>query len=53
VDALYGLTEPREELLMLPRDVTRYLQGFRYYIGLAEQQAIERFRHCLQQLQGA
>lgn len=53
VDALYGLTEPREELLMLPRDVARYLQGFRYFIGLAEQQAIDRFRHCLQQLQGA
>jgi chorismate dehydratase len=53
VDALFGLAEPREELLMLPRDVARYLQGFRYYIGLNEQQAMDRFRHCLQQLQCA
>jgi len=50
VEALYELTEPREDLLMLPRDVTRYIRGFRYYIGLSEQQAIERFQHYLQQL---
>jgi len=35
---------------MLPRDVTRYIRSFRYYIGLSEQQAIEQFRHYLQQL---
>jgi chorismate dehydratase len=51
VDALFGLAEPREELLMFPRDITRYIQGFRYYIGMAEQQAIDRFRHYLQQLE--
>jgi predicted solute-binding protein len=52
VDALYQTAEPREDLLMLPRDIVRYVRGFRYYIGLSEQQAIEQFRHCLQQLDG-
>lgn len=52
VDALYQASEPREDLLMLPRDIARYVRGFRYYIGLAEQQAIDRFRHYLQQLDG-
>jgi len=50
VDALYGISEPREDLLMLPRDITRYIRGFRYYIGLSEQHAIDQFRHYLQQL---
>jgi chorismate dehydratase len=50
VDALYHLSQPREDLLMLPRDIVRYIQGFRYYIGLSEQQAIERFRQYLTQL---
>jgi chorismate dehydratase len=52
VDLLYRVAEPREDLLMLPRDIVRYVHGFRYYIGLAEQQAIERFQQCLQQLEG-
>jgi chorismate dehydratase len=50
VDALYHLSQPREDLLMLPRDIVRYIQGFRYYIGLSEQQAIEQFQHYLAQL---
>lgn len=52
VDTLFALAEPREELLMLPRDIARYIQGFHYYIGLAEQRSMEQFQHCLQQLQG-
>ena len=52
VDALSQLSEPREDLLMLPRDISRYIRGFRYYIGLSEQQAIEQFRSSLQQLDG-
>ena len=50
VDALCQLAEPREDLLMLPRDIATYIQGFRYYIGRAEQQAIDLFRRYLQQL---
>ena len=52
VDALYHLAEPREELLMLPRDIVKYIQGFRYYIGLSEQLAIDQFRHLLHQFDG-
>ena len=51
VDALYGISEPREDLLMLPRDIAQYIRGFRYYIGTSEQRAIEQFRHYLQQLE--
>lgn len=51
VDALYQISEPREDLLMLPRDIARYIRRFRYYIGLSEQQAIERFQGYLQQLE--
>jgi len=51
VDALYGISEPREDLLMLPRDIAQYIRGFRYYIGTSEQRAIEQFRHYLQELE--
>lgn len=51
VNALYALQGPREDLLLLPRDVVRYIQGFRYYIGHAEQQAIDLFWRYLQQLE--
>lgn len=50
VDALCQLSRPREDLLMLPREVTRYIQGFRYYIGRSEQQAMDQFWRYLQQL---
>ena len=52
VDGLYHLNEPRDELLMLPRDVVEYVQGIRYYVGRSEQQAISRFREYLEQLDG-
>jgi chorismate dehydratase len=52
VDALYGISEPREDLLMLPRDIARYIRNFRYYIGTSEQQALDLFRHYLQRLEG-
>jgi chorismate dehydratase len=50
VDGLYHLSDPRDELLMLPRDVVNYVQGIRYYVGRSEQQSIDRFRECLNQL---
>ncbi|MXZ91448.1 MAG: menaquinone biosynthesis protein [Chloroflexi bacterium] len=52
VDGLYHLNEPRDELLMLPRDVVEYVQGIRYYVGRSEQQAIARFREYLADLGG-
>jgi hypothetical protein len=36
---------------MLPRDIATYIQGFRYYIGRAEQRAIEQFQGYLQLLE--
>jgi chorismate dehydratase len=50
VNALYGLADPREDLLMLPRDIVTYIQGLRYHIGYAEQRAIEQFHHYLNQV---
>jgi len=52
VDALCEVAEPRQDLVMLPCDIARYIQGFRYFIGRSEQQAIDQFRRYLQQLEG-
>ena len=52
VDGLYHLNEPRDEILMLPRDVVEYVQGIRYYVGRSEQQAITRFREYWEELGG-
>ena len=51
VDALYHMNEPRDELLMLPRDVVNHIQGLRFYIGLSEQKGIDKFRELLQQVE--
>ena len=51
VEALQGIAEPREDLLMLPRDIVRYIRNFRYYMGASEQQALDLFRHYLQRLE--
>jgi chorismate dehydratase len=51
VDALCQLSDPRPDLIMLPRDIAAHIQGYRYYIGRSEQQAIERFQAHLQQLE--
>jgi hypothetical protein len=49
VDALYHIAEPRDDLLMLPKDVAAYISGIRYFIGVSEQRAIDRFRECMAQ----
>ncbi len=50
VGGLFHLSEPREKLLMLARDVVEYILGYRYFIGLSEQKAIDLFRRYLGQL---
>ena len=45
VEALYQVAAPREDLFMLPRDIVT-IQGFRYYTGKSEQQAIEQFQRA-------
>jgi predicted solute-binding protein len=49
-DGLFRSSPAREDLLMHPRDILEYTQGIRYFIGVTEQRAIERFQHCLDQL---
>lgn len=50
VDTLYHIAEPRENLLMLPRDVVDYVQGIRYYLGMSEQKSMRIFREYIEQL---
>lgn len=50
VDTLYHVSEPRENLLMLPRDIVEYVQGIRYYLGMSEQKSMRIFREYLEQL---
>ena len=37
-----------DDLLMHPRDILEYTQGIRYFIGVPEQRAIERFQQYLE-----
>lgn len=53
VDGLYHLSEPRDDLLMLAKDVMAYIQGIRYYVGLSEQKSIDLFREYLDQISPA
>ncbi len=50
VDSLFHLSEPRENLLMLARDVMEYIIGYRYFVGLSEQKSIDLFRSYRDQL---
>lgn len=50
VDTLYHIAEPRENLLMLPRDVVDYVQGIRYYLGMSEQKSMRVFQEYIEQL---
>ena len=50
VDALYHVSEPRDRLLMLPKDIVRYVQGLRFFMGLAEQRSVDVYRRYLDQM---
>jgi chorismate dehydratase len=49
-DGLFRAAEGRDDVLMHPRDILEYTQGLRYFLGVPEQRAIERFRHYVEQL---
>jgi chorismate dehydratase len=49
-DGLFRSAAARDDVLMHPRDILEYTQGIRYFIGVTEQRAIDRFRHYLDQL---
>jgi chorismate dehydratase len=50
VDALYHVSEPRDRLLMLPKDIVRYVQGLRFFMGLAEHRSVDVYRRYLDQM---
>jgi chorismate dehydratase len=50
-DGLFRSSDERDELLMHPREILAYTQGLRYFIGVPEQRAIDRFRQYLDQLE--
>ena len=47
---LYKDTGPRNDLLMLPREVLEYVQGLRFFMGVPEERAIAMFREKLASL---
>ncbi len=50
---LYRATGPRDDLLMLPREVLEYVQGLRFFIGVPEERAIALFREKIALLEDA
>ena len=50
VDSLFHLSEPRDNLLMLARDVVEYIIGYRYFVGLSERKSIDLFRSYREQV---
>ncbi len=51
VQALFDESEPRDDVLMLPKDISEYIRGFRFFMGLSEYKSIDLFRQYLQQLE--
>ena len=49
VQALFDESEPRDDVLMLPKDVSEYIRGFRFFMGLSEYKSVDLFRQYLQQ----
>ena len=47
VEALFHEAVPRDSLLMLPKDIVEYIQGFRFFMGLSEYKAVDLFRQYL------
>ena len=51
VEALFHESEPRDSVLMLPKDIVEYIQGFRFFMGLSEYKAVDRFRQYLDRIE--
>jgi hypothetical protein len=49
-DGIFRSSTSRDDLFMHPRDVLEYTKGIRYFIGVPEQRAIDRFQQYLNQL---
>ena len=50
VDSLFHLSEPKNHLLMMARDIVDYIIGYRYFVGLSERKSIELFKKYLAKL---
>lgn len=50
VEKLFHESDPRDKLLMLPKEVVEYIQGHRFFTGLSERKAIDLFQGYLKQL---
>lgn len=50
LDNLYRMSGPRDDLLMLPKDVLEHIQSLRYFMGVPEQKAIDLFYEHLNTL---
>ena len=50
VDSLFHLSEPKDQLLMMARDIVDYIIGYRYFVGLSERRSIDLFREYLAKL---
>ena len=50
MENLFHESDPRDKLLMLPKEVVEYIQGHRFFVGLSERKAIELFQSHLKQL---
>ncbi len=51
LDNLYRMSGPRDDLLMLPKDVLEHVQSLRFYMGVPEQKAIDLFNRHLESLE--
>ena len=51
VEALFHEVEPRDRLLMMPKDIVEYIQGFRFFMGMSEYKAVNLFRQYLDQIE--
>lgn len=47
LDNLYGMSAPRNDLLMLPKEVLEHIQSLRFFMGVTEQKAIALFTEHL------
>ena len=50
VDSLFHLSEPKDHLLMMARDIVDYIIGYRYFVGLSERKSIDLFKEYLAKL---
>jgi chorismate dehydratase len=50
VDSLFHLSDPKDHLLMMARDIVDYIIGYRYFVGLSERKSIDLFKEYLAKL---